>query len=160
MEIIITIIGSAIAAILSSLITAHLALRRFRAEKWWEIRVDSYRRLIESLHVYKKFAETLLDKEFAEQKKLSGEYDELVVQCRNALQEIDLAADSAGFLLSKEALTKLKTFQTKREESRENIGDDWDDFFDQNWVASDSCLQDIIEIARRDLGIDRKFKWF
>jgi len=158
MEIITTIIGGFFISITTAVITVWLSLHRFRAEKWWEIRVDAYRRLITALHVYKKFAETLLDEEVAERKKQSGEYDELVVQCKNALDEIDLAADSAGFLLSKEVLTKLQIFQTKREEARESVGVGWDDFLTQNWVASDSCLHDLIELARKDLEIDKKFR--
>jgi len=42
---------------LSALITADLAFRRFRTEKWWERKVEAYTKVIESLHYLKAWTD-------------------------------------------------------------------------------------------------------
>ncbi len=44
------ILTGIVIAVISSLIATHLALKRFRTEKWWERKVDAYLKIIEALH--------------------------------------------------------------------------------------------------------------
>ena len=47
----------------TSVITVWLSLSRFRAEKWWELRVRAYERVIEALHEAKAYASARVDEQ-------------------------------------------------------------------------------------------------
>ena len=158
MELITTIIGAIVISFVSSWITVQLSLRRFQAEKWWEIRVNTYKQLIGAFHDCKVFSETYWN---AEQDgwhwEISNKDREILSRrFEEAMREIKRATDLAGFLLSDEALTRLKKFQKERREAIDE-GEFTRMLFRQMKV-SDSCLQDLIEIARRDLKTGTLYK--
>ena len=154
MDTVTTILAGIVIAAVSSWITVQLSLRRFRAEKWWGMRVDAYKRLIEALHDSKAFSETHLEADY-KGRQIPEEADkELRARAKEASREIARAADLAGFLLGDEARTRLTMYQ--KEEAKASDTNDWQVYIHGDWSATNSCLQDLIEIARRDLKTDNR----
>jgi len=142
--------GIVIAAV-SSWITVQLSLKRFRSERWWERKVKAYERVIEALHHSKKFFDNHLKIEY-EGKEISDEIDkELRAKSRVARNEIEKAMDIGGFLLCKTALNRLK--QYKNEADKASQRESWFEYLDASLVATDTCIKDLIKIARQDLKI-------
>ena len=153
MEIVASALTTIMIAAVSSWITVQLSLRRFRTEKWWERRVAAYERLIEVLHHSKAFFERHLKASY-EGWEISEERDnKLRVKAREAGREIAKAVDLGGFLLGAEARARLKRY--KKDEDFASDTTSWDEHLHRDWEATNSCLQDLIGIARRDLKTDR-----
>ena len=55
------IIGGIIVGAVSAWITVQLSLRKFRTEKWWELKVEAYSKIIGALHNSKAFADEHLN---------------------------------------------------------------------------------------------------
>jgi hypothetical protein len=49
-EFVSTLISNVFIALVSSLFAVYFSLRRFRSEKWWERRAETYERIIEALY--------------------------------------------------------------------------------------------------------------
>ena len=152
MDTVTAMLAAIVIAAVSSWITVQLSLRRFRAEKWWEMRVDAYKRLIEAFYDSKAFPETHLEADY-EGRQIPEETDkELRARSRDAALEIARAADLAGFLLGDEARTRLK--RHKKEEAEASDTTSWQMYLHGDWNATNARLQDLMEIARRDLNTD------
>jgi hypothetical protein len=140
--------GIVIAAV-SSWITVQLSLRRFRTERWWERKVEAYERIISALHDAKAFAETHLHADMQQRDVPDDVAKDLRDRSKLAQDEIAKAIDIGAFLLSKEALSRLK--QHKKDEAKASEQRMWFEYLDADWAATDECLKDLIEIAKRDL---------
>lgn len=156
MEYVLPAIVAVVVGPLSAWITVQLSLRRFRAQKWWEMRVEAYRRVIEALHQAKTFSSTYLDADIWGQRLSDDKKRELSALVRKADREIDRASDAAGFLISHAARERLREYQLSIDE--DNIPSWWE-YIDKHWGETDSCLKDIIEIARQDLELERRGWW-
>lgn len=151
MEIIGTIIGGIVIAAVSSWITVQLSLRRFRQEKWWERRVDAYERVLEALHHSKAFSEVHLNATYESREVPDDRDEELREKSREASREIERATDVGGFLLGDEARKRLKQYQEEAKDAAQTSM--WFDFLERDFSVTNSCLRDMIEIAKRDLNI-------
>lgn len=113
--------GNVLVAILiaaaSSWITIQLSLRQFRAEKWWERKMDAYTRVIEALHDSKAFSARSLEAASRGRDLPAGKENDLRRRAVAANDEILRATDVGGFLLSEEALSRLQQYQKDEERS-------------------------------------------
>jgi hypothetical protein len=90
----------AIAAV-SSWITVQFSLHKFRSEKWWEKKIDTYERVMEAFHNAKKFSvEHMTALERGQEIDQARDF-ELNVLAKNARDEILKASDIGSFALSK-----------------------------------------------------------
>lgn len=140
--------GILIAAV-SAWITVQLSLRRFRAEKWWEKRVAAYERVLDALHHAKAFSAAHLNAAEADRQISTERDEELRKKAQEANLEIERAADIGGFLLSDEALARLR--QLKEDERVASETDDWYEYLSSDWAAANSCLKEFIVISKKDL---------
>ncbi len=140
--------GIIIAAV-SSWITVQLSLRKFRTEKWWEQKVEAYTKIIEALHNSKAFVDNRLEME-CNGREVSEEKDkELQQRSKAGHEDISKAIDTGAFLLSEQALCRLKQYQKEAKEA--SYTTDWIEYLQGDLAATDSCLKEIIEIAKKDL---------
>ncbi|PAU89809.1 hypothetical protein CK507_02775 [Pseudomonas sp. WN033] len=148
-EFITSIIAGIIIAGVTAFITVQLSVRRFREERWWERRVAAYEKVIEALHHSKAFTDVHMDAE-TEGREVPEERDkELRAKSAEAHREINRATDMGGFLLGTEARDRLRKYrQDTNEASR---ADSWYEYLELDWDAANSCLEDLVEIARKDL---------
>lgn len=136
-------------AAVSSLITVQFSLRKFRSERWWERKAEAYSRIIEVLHNAKAFAASHIEAE-EKGRELPEEQDEaLRRRSKVAFDEILKVSDIGAFLLSDDAIERLRLFQKKTEEASSE--ETWFEYLEKEWSATDKCLKDLIQIAKRDL---------
>ena len=143
----VTILSGVVVAFASAWITVRLSFRQFRSERWWERKVEAYDRIISALHDSTTYAEAKFSAH-CEERELKN--SELAKKSRDAHLEIQRAADMGAYLLSKEARERLVRY-------RNACKQEWDDsnffgYLECEAAASSSCLSDMIEIAKRDLG--------
>ncbi len=146
------LVGIVIAS-LTAIITVRLSLHRFRVEQWWQFRVETYKRLIEALYDSKSFNDKHIEELQTGRKVSEEEETKLRTAAEAAIEEIDRMASIGGFLLSDEVRSKLK--QYRGEVKQASITTDWCKYLTDEWAVTNSCLEDIIEIARRDLKLDK-----
>lgn len=151
MDVFLTILTGVAIAGLSSWITVHLSLKRFRTEKWWEMRADAYSRLLGTIHDAKAFAEEHLEADIQGLEISKEEDKELREKSQKAEAEIYRAMDVGAFYLSVEAINRLKAY--KNHPRDDNVDHSWGAYLVSEHVATDSCLKDMIKIARKDLSI-------
>ena len=145
-------IGLVIGAI-TSWITVRLSLGRYRQEKWWELRVRAYERVIEALCDAKAYSSEKIDAEVQGTKPPDEINKILLKRAIEARWELERAADLGGFLLDRRALDRLKRYLIEKEDAIQT--GTYISVLEGTLEASDSCLTDIIEIAREDLKVDR-----
>lgn len=132
---------------ISALITARLALRRFRDEKWWERRCEKYTNILESLHVVKTYCDV------AHHSNLTGkvpedELDRWTDRYNVALLELKRDVEVGDFLISSEAVAVLEWL-------RDNLVDrDRVDHLPASAQLYANTIKRLRPIARRDLHRD------
>jgi len=142
------LVGIVIAGV-SSWITVQLSLRRFRSEKLWERKVAAYERVIEALHHSKAFCAAHMTAE-EEGREVAAARDQALRQrATEADMEIQKASDVGGFLLSDEAQARLEQYAKESKEASNSP--DWYGYLEADFAATDSCLTDLIRIAKKDL---------
>ena len=153
-EVALAIFTGIVIAAVSSWITVQLSLRRFRSERWWERKTEAYQRIIEALHDSKvcadrNFEETISGKEITE-----SERKELNRRAKVAYEEIAKATDIGAFLLSSEAHVRLLQYLSESVKAfQEAITGvvDFTHYLHADLAATNTCLEDLIQIAKRDL---------
>jgi hypothetical protein len=80
---------------------------------------------------------------------------ELLERVRPAYQEMHKASDVGAFLLSSEAYERIMQYQDERAEAWKEHIKHWSE--DCSLQAAKECLNDFIEIAKKDLG--HKHRW-
>lgn len=137
-------------AIVTALVTVHLSLRKFYAERWWERKAEAYSRIVEALHKYKRYLDKKLDIELnprdddKREKGLEGLWAE-----SNA--ELERAADLGAFIISEETENIIKNFLNRK------IGDpNYDPLFEiieEDLAKLNKCLSAVKAAAKRDLRL-------
>ena len=140
------IVGIIVAAV-SSWITVQLSLRKFRTEKWWELKAEAYSKIIGALHNSKAFADEHLNAHNRGYKISEEKEKEVRRRANEAKEKISKAVDIGAFLLSERALARLKQYQKDAQAGAE----DWYESLEKDWEVTHKCLKDIIEIAKIDL---------
>ena len=151
MELFLTILSGVAIAGLSSWITVHLSLKRFRTEKWWEKRAEAYSNLLGAIHDAKAFAENNLEADQRNRELTEEEDKELRSKSKRAEGEIYRAMDVGAFYLSQEAIECLKSY--KKQSSEAGKDGSWTLYLIEDLEATDTCLKSMIEIARNDLQV-------
>ena len=147
-----SVVGALVVAVISSFITAHIALWRFRKSTQWERKAEAYDRVIQALGDLQFVLETLEDEAVANAYSEppppteDGDHDSKV---RKANFEIRKATLLGSYLFSKEALRILEEYGS----DEYNAGEEghWQGFVNTKYGAVKTCLRDFIPAAQRDL---------
>ncbi len=139
-------------AIVSAWVTVRLSLRRFRSERWWELKVQTYQNVIEALHNSKLFVDKHLEAGY-DFRELSEERDkELRHKSKIGHDELDKIMDIGALMLSETATLRLQQYRKDAKEAGNQP--DWVGYLEADYSALDSCLKDFISIAKKDLEAD------
>ena len=134
-------------AVVTSILTVHLALLRFRQEKLWEKRTVAYERLIEALYHSKEFNDVHIEAMVKYRDVPKQIDDELRKKVGKARQEIEKAANIGAFLLSSEAIDRVKLYRKEAETASQET--DWTTYLFEDQDTTNRCLQDMIAIAKK-----------
>ena len=163
----ISLVVGVVVAVVSACVTVCLAIRRFRAEKWWERKADAYAGIFNALHDIKRYAE---DQEYAPwhpgEPRNEHHLDELKKNVRAGIRDIQKAVDTSAFILCPQAQQALTTLmdillKTEGEMSIEEVGKgaDYDAcrqvLLGKKVVAVATCIEHLSKCARRDLSLPK-----
>lgn len=142
------LVGIVIASV-SALVTVQLSLRKFRTERWWELKVESYQKVIEALHHSKTYTDQFMDATLEGRELPESRKEELFMKARKGHDEIIKAIDVGAFSLSDEALSRLREYQIQMREVRRT--QDFFEYLEGDQKTTKECLEDFIKIAKKDL---------
>lgn len=142
------LIPSLVVAVVASLVTVHLSMRKFHAEKWWEKKEVAYTSLFEVLYKLKEYAQEHYDREIGISTHSPEERIQLELQWRNLKAEYSKLRDLASFHLSDECVRILDRYdEKKRQAESENVFE----LIEGHLAAVSDCLKALKREARRDL---------
>jgi hypothetical protein len=143
------LVPAILVAIVTSMITVTLALRRFRQERWWEKKQATYAELLETLHGLKKYNATFIERyhEDSADKARQDEMNAIWKECSTKLSRLE---DLASFQLSDRAVTLLNDYRRERNAAR---SDDFYEWAEGDPAAVKRCLENLKREAKRDLKI-------
>ena len=144
------VIAGILLAIMTSWLTVKFALRRFKSEKWFELRIDAYTKVIESLHFMKHCTERQLDAEECGYKIAQAAEEKLTSDYRKGLAELRRLTDMGSLLFSAEAIAVLERLHKELNEATKTNA--WWEHLDAESAAITKCLSELRVIAKKDLN--------
>ncbi len=163
------LVNSVIIALIASIFTTCLAFWRFRSEKWWELKVSTYVKILESLHHIKKnFDDEYISFEYSNYHDEQGAYEAEVYNKtksskeeqkikfdmkkaeKSAFREIEKCIDIGSFIIKNEAVICLKKLINDYSPSHED--EDLEYLFPRVENAIKDCILTIKSIAEDDVA--------
>jgi hypothetical protein len=127
-----------------------LAMGRFRYERRWDRKADAYERIVVALHRIKIFDARSAEAEYQKREMPEDERTKQLLElAAEAHDEILKAIDIAALYLPDEVQLRLRRYRTEEQNAKNSS--DWFKYLEADWAAADACLNDLIEIAKRDL---------
>lgn len=145
------LLPSLLVAVLTAFITVRLSLKRFRSERWWERKADSYSRIVESIHQMKAWCEDQMEsietgREISEEKE-----KELRIKFNKASDEIRRAVDIGSFFISSDSEKVLRDL--KKELDKAKHEQSFYEYLDYKFASLKGGLAQIQIQAKKDLGV-------
>ncbi len=153
----VTFLSGLIVAVVTSIVTVRLALRRFYSEKWWERKANAYAAIMESMHHVREHADTHLAFETRAQLPMPTEGEEkLKRELEEAIADLRKHRDVGSFLISDEAVAVLNALFQEFDKSAE-IGRErtFFEYLDYRVGALDRSLEEMRCVARKDLSLNQ-----
>jgi hypothetical protein len=143
-----TIAISLLTAVVAAVLTAHLALRRFRSERWWEKKFAVHTSIIEALQQMEAaFYEDFKEVERASRRGEEPEPSQLHEKTKAPNEEISRAIGFGEFIISKEAVWELR--RLRRELAKQH--DSSIEYLIESPTVINDCLAHIRQIGKDDL---------
>ena len=153
------ILLAVIVGFLSAWAGAKFALRRFRAERWWDRKADAYRTILEALHRKKIVLQDERSRVATRKPVIHDESDkEFIRKDLEAGDELRKWIDIGPFVLSPAATVLLTILVNDLNKAREDAGFYGEEFdllavLDGQIAAFDKCIRNMALIAKIDLGV-------
>ena len=144
-----SIVTTLFVAIIGSLITAQLAFHRFRNEKGWERRAKAYDDVVTALHHMSLVLEAEMKAQPGERDPEGDEDKERDAEYAESRRKVAHVATLGGYILGDEARSVLNEFLDRRSDPNNS----WDELVFNAYDATSSCLETVIKLARKDLGV-------
>ena len=143
-----------VVGLVSSVVSTHLALRRYRSERWWDKKYDAYTAILNSFHsllqgVEASHKEILTDTEPTEEQQAESNR-----RYREAISEIERHITLGTFLLRHDAIESLE--KLKNDLKAANNTHDFMVHLDASEWAYRDALTKIRELAREELSGARR----
>ena len=150
-SLIVGIFPSLVVAICTAIITVRLSLRRFRAERWWERKADTYSRIVEALHNAMEYCEAMSDESLTHNVITPERKAQLIQDYRQATLELRKATGVGAYIISPEIADALARSQARPEL-------DWQttapfEFYDHEREGYKAALGEVRELAKQDLEV-------
>ena len=129
-------------------LTAALALRNARRQRWWERKAEAYARVIsaiEQLHFNARGQLDILTGGSSESEYFRKEEE----KWSESRRELSRTLNTATLLLSFEVMPVLNGYLSRRDRNPDNLVFE----VERDILASGECMARLFQIARRDLGM-------
>ena len=140
--------------ILTSIVTSSIsvwwALKKYRSEKWWDKKLESYLQTVEAMNKILSFCDNYIAVEWFEKKSPEEEKDQLKKEFYDGKKLLEKQANIGKLILAEQACKVLLRFDNELYKIEQD--------FDIQQIAglreeTDCCLSSFIKIAQTDLGI-------
>ncbi len=148
MELVIELIKLGSVGVLSGVFGAFMALRRYKHEKWWEMRANAYKTVIESL----SDTVAIYEEKNNNWEQSSIEPEKISEDLKFARERVRKHRDIGAFLFSKDAeaaLTEFVDFKIDYEKVT-----DPSDIYGPFSQISRKCLEKIVALSKKDLAVN------
>jgi|SRR5882672_6192399 len=145
------VVPGIVVAVVTSIVTVRLSIRRFHAEKWWEKKHDAYSDLIDIMYGFKEYTTNHIADSVDPKGSEKRERDAWETEWKEFGKRYAKARSLASMHLSKEAMAALKTYESEKARAEEN--DDVFQWMDDDLRACTKCLSALIVAAKADLGV-------
>jgi hypothetical protein len=140
-----------VVAVVSSVLTVRLALRRFYSEKLWERKSAAYTMIIEALHHVREYTDTNLQFSYRG-KELPEDGDKALTEnLRRAMADLRKQRDIGSFVISEDATACLNRLFSELDRSTQTH--DWTEHLEMKLAAVDGCLGEMRRMAYEDLSL-------
>lgn len=146
---VVNLLLSATVGAVTAMLATYLALKRFRAEKLWEKKVDAYTQLIGAAHEMKRTRDAELDALAAGDNDRKEYGKKLWTESHDAKRLIFRLSDAASFLISEEIERATHELKAALEFSLQS--DSWAEIMKKERIALDAYLRRIKDVARKEL---------
>ena len=155
--ILISIVAPLLIALLVSLITAYLALRRFRQERMWELKVDTYEGVFDALYDFDEFFRIRLKEEIEDELLENEEKEELITAYNDASYYLGSVLFKGEFIINIKAVDILYELNSKLQVKEPGF---WKDlltgnkrykFFKHQRKLISDATEEFRKVARREL---------
>jgi hypothetical protein len=137
------------------MLTARLALGRFRAERWWAKKFDVYTSIIEALdQISAAFYDEIEELRKAQRRDETLRSNDLDEKFKSSDERLSQATGLGEFIISAEAAAELSRF--RRALAKDH--DSYADYVISSMEAANGCLKNMRRLAREDLN-ERSFHW-
>ena len=146
-----SLIPALLIAVITSVLTVRLSLKRFHAERWWERKAEAYSRIVESLHHLMEYSSAMSEEsthsvEFTEERR-----KDLVDNYRSAHRDLRKATGIGAYIISDEVAAVLSRLEA-RPQLAWNDNPPWE-IFDADLSAYKEALEQIRRLAKKDLRV-------
>lgn len=160
-------VGLAI-SVATAYLTVRWSVKRFRSERWWELRVDAYSKVVDALFVHYKGATDELEGWYAFIEGREDGQKQLTEEERSAWRarykessgQIEDAVLRGSFHLSEEAVELLKELSKERKKAEHEILTGVG-FGPEMMEAEEELLSEYFakfrDLAKKDLGVRESF---
>ena len=150
-DMLIALVPGLIIAVVASIVTVRLSLRRFYSEKWWERKADTYSSIVEALYNMKAYIEAYRDA-IAEGKDFKKDSThEVVRKAAEGRDQVFRAAAIGSFIISDEAAASLG--HLRNEIMMEMQTGSLFSELDEHAAIVTRYLQQLRDIAKKDLNV-------
>ncbi|WP_313038368.1 hypothetical protein [Stutzerimonas nitrititolerans] len=151
MDIAIELIKIGSVGVLSGVFGAFIALRRYKHEKWWEMRVHAYKTVIESLSdIVAIYEERNKNWEHSPR-----EPENIIQELRVAREKVRKHRDTGAFLFSNDAEAALTNFVDYQIDYAGVV--DPSDIYGPFSQSSRKCLEKIVALSKNDLAVNGRW---
>ncbi|MBY6209376.1 MULTISPECIES: hypothetical protein [Halomonas] len=150
MDLLIKVLPGMVAAVLGSFLAAKWSMKKFYSEKWWDRKEHAYVEIVDALYDVLRYCE-IKKEDYGQGTGYSSDTEsELSSRHAAAYWKIKRATDVGAFVISEEAQNVLRELRD-RPRLRWDDNPDWD-IYEADYEAHRDALQQIVELARKDLG--------
>ncbi|WP_024334653.1 hypothetical protein [Desulfotignum balticum] len=145
------ILPGVVVAFITSIVTVKLSINKFRSERWWERKADTYSKIVTSIHQLLACCEDHV--EYIE----SGMEDDSNAEKRfqNAILaatgQMDKTLEAGSFFISSDSEKVIKNLKMNLEKAKDQSG--FDEYFTYIFESLKEGLSEIQRLAKKDLKI-------
>ena len=138
---------------IAALIASWLALRKFRTEKYWEMRLQAYNELLNALEKMFSYVDaSLLDA--MHEKTINDDDRELLrSNWKEGKEHVEKTRRIGRLLISEEARQVIDIDKKFKEANKDVPIDDWFSNMDNEWGVLRDVIDEFITQSKKDLGL-------
>ncbi len=138
-------------AIVTSILTVRLSLRRFHAERWWEFKAEAYSRIVEALHQLMEYHAAMSESSMTGNDIGDNQQTELSANYQKAYSDLRKATRIGAYIISDKVAAALDALH-KRSHTWKRSDPPWK-HDDAEFQAYQNALEEIRHLAKLDLKV-------